>query len=65
MASLNQSVRGSPVAGGVHEASDPELGLTNIGDVPAQDWAADTGETKNPEVDKEPDDRHPAPGSAE
>ncbi|MGA8028388.1 MAG: hypothetical protein WB992_14690 [Bryobacteraceae bacterium] len=29
------------------EATDGRLGLTNIGDVPADDWAADTGETKS------------------
>jgi hypothetical protein len=30
-------------------ADDPSLGLTNYGDVPADDWAADTGPTRNPE----------------
>jgi len=30
------------------EADDPSLGLTNIDDVPADDWAADTGPTKVP-----------------
>ena len=30
------------------EPTDGRLGLTNIGDVPADDWAADTGETKTP-----------------
>ena len=44
----------------IHDAEDPDLGITNIGDVPAQDWAADTGETKNPEMGKEPDEGHPA-----
>ena len=44
----------------IHDAEDPELGLTNIGEVPAQDWAADTGETKNRDMEKEPDDVHPA-----
>jgi len=29
--------------------TDGRLGLTNIGDVPADDWAADTGETRTPE----------------
>lgn len=29
----------------VMDASDPALGLTNIGMVPPQDWVADTGET--------------------
>lgn len=28
---------------------DGRLGLTNYGDKPAEDWAADTGETKTPE----------------
>ncbi len=28
---------------------DGRLGLTNYGDKPADDWAADTGETKTPE----------------
>jgi hypothetical protein len=27
----------------VKDAEDPTLGLTNIGDVPAEDWAADAG----------------------
>ena len=29
----------------VLDADDPELGLTNIGEVPPDDWAADTGPT--------------------
>jgi len=33
----------------VTAANDPRLGLTNRGQKPAQDWAADTGPTKNPE----------------
>lgn len=33
----------------VMEPSDGRLGLTNVNDVPADDWAADTGETKTPE----------------
>jgi len=33
----------------VVEASDGRLGLTNVDDVPADDWAADTGPTKSPE----------------
>lgn len=33
----------------VVEPTDGRLGLTNIGDVPADDWAADTGPTKTPE----------------
>jgi hypothetical protein len=28
---------------------DGRLGLTDYGNIPADDWAADTGETKNPE----------------
>lgn len=31
------------------DAEDPELGLTNIGDIPADDWAADTGSTHSAE----------------
>lgn len=31
------------------EANDGRLGLTNIGNKPAEDWAADTGETATPE----------------
>jgi hypothetical protein len=34
----------------VLEADDPTLGLTNIGDVPADDWAADTGPTRTAEA---------------
>jgi hypothetical protein len=49
----------------VHDAMDPELGLTNIGDVPAQDWAADTGETKNAEMEKEEEPDEEASGSRE
>ncbi len=33
----------------VMEADDGRLGLTNTDRVPADDWAADTGETKNPD----------------
>lgn len=33
----------------VMEATDGRLGLTDIGDVPPDDWAADTGPTKSPE----------------
>jgi hypothetical protein len=33
----------------VVEPTDGRLGLTNIGDVPPDDWAADTGPTKSPE----------------
>jgi hypothetical protein len=29
--------------------TDGRLGLTNVGDKPADDWAADTGETRTPE----------------
>ncbi len=35
----------------VLDASDPDLGLTNIGDVPPDDWAADTGPTHSGEAD--------------
>jgi hypothetical protein len=28
-------------------ANDPGLGLTDIGKIPADDWAADTGPTQN------------------
>lgn len=36
----------------VLDADDPTLGLTNIGDKPAEDWAADTGPThSNEEMD--------------
>ena len=31
------------------EATDGRLGLTDIGDVPADDWAADTGPTRSNE----------------
>jgi hypothetical protein len=34
----------------VHDASDPELGLTNIGEVPAEDWAANTGPSRTEEA---------------
>jgi hypothetical protein len=34
----------------VVEPTDGRLGLTNIGDVPPDDWAADTGPTKSPET---------------
>jgi hypothetical protein len=33
----------------VVEPTDGRLGLTNIGDVPPDDWAADTGPTRSPE----------------
>ncbi|HEX4166940.1 MAG TPA: hypothetical protein VHZ55_15855 [Bryobacteraceae bacterium] len=33
--------------------TDGRLGLTDVGDVPADDWAADTGETRTAE--EEPD----------
>lgn len=33
----------------IHGASDPDLGLTGIDDVPAEDWAADTGPTRTGE----------------
>jgi len=31
------------------DATDGRLGLTNIGDKPAEDWAADTGPSMTPE----------------
>jgi hypothetical protein len=34
-------------------ASDPSLGLTDIGEVPPEDWAADTGPTKLPDASGE------------
>ncbi len=36
----------------VMEANDGRLGLTNVGNVPADDWAADTGETHTPEGER-------------
>lgn len=33
----------------VVEPTDGRLGLTDIGDIPPDDWAADTGPTKSPE----------------
>lgn len=33
----------------VTTADDPRLGLTNRGQKPAEDWAADTGPTRNPD----------------
>jgi hypothetical protein len=33
----------------VMEPTDGRLGLTNVGDTPADDWAADTGPTRTPE----------------
>ncbi len=35
----------------VKDASDPDLGLTGIGSVPADDWAADTGPSKSTEAE--------------
>ncbi|HEX3683469.1 MAG TPA: hypothetical protein VHU83_13110 [Bryobacteraceae bacterium] len=35
----------------IMEPSDGRLGLTNVNDVPPDDWAADTGETKTPDVE--------------
>lgn len=29
------------------DATDPSLGLTGIGEIPADDWAADTGPARN------------------
>lgn len=36
----------------VMEANDGRLGLTNTDRVPADDWAADIGETKNPDAER-------------
>jgi hypothetical protein len=36
----------------IMEADDGRLGITNVGDVPADDWAADTGETKTPDGER-------------
>jgi hypothetical protein len=33
----------------VMQPTDGRLGLTDIGDIPPDDWAADTGPTKSPE----------------
>jgi hypothetical protein len=33
----------------VLDAEDPSLGLTDVGTVPSDDWAADTGETRTGE----------------
>jgi hypothetical protein len=33
----------------VMDADDPDLGLTDIGDVPPDDWAANTGPTRTAE----------------
>lgn len=51
----------------IHDASDADLGLTGIGDVPAEDWAADTGPTRTGEtashgVDRQLVDEDRAPG---
>ena len=35
----------------VMEATDGRLGLTNVGNVPPDDWTADTGETHTPEAE--------------
>jgi hypothetical protein len=39
----------------VLKASDPRVGLTNRGKKPPEDWAANTGETRDPEGDVEED----------
>jgi hypothetical protein len=49
------------------EAGDPELGLTGTSDIPAQDWAADTGPARTGEggahgVDSRLADHERAPG---
>jgi hypothetical protein len=51
----------------VHDAADPELGLTATEEVPAQDWAADTGPARTGEgashgVDRRLADDERAPG---
>jgi hypothetical protein len=33
----------------IMDADNPDLGLTDIGEVPAEDWAADTGPTRTTE----------------
>jgi hypothetical protein len=33
----------------IMESTDGRLGLINVGNKPTDDWAADTGETRNPE----------------
>ena len=33
----------------IMDADDPDLGLTDIGEVPPDDWAADTGPTRTAE----------------
>jgi hypothetical protein len=48
----------------VTTASDPHLGLTNRGSKRAQDWAADTGPTKNPDWGGAADRKKPAGTSA-
>lgn len=35
----------------VKDASDPDLGLTDIGEVPPEDWAANTGPTHSEEAE--------------
>ncbi len=39
----------------VMKAGDPRLGLTNRGEKPPEDWAADTGKTRNPDRGVESD----------
>lgn len=41
----------------IHGASDPDLGLTDIGDIPPDDWAADTGPTRSGEESAHATDR--------
>jgi hypothetical protein len=38
----------------VLEPTNRATGITNVGDVPADDWAADTGPTKTPESQSKP-----------
>ncbi len=51
----------------IHNADDPDLGLTDIGNIPAEDWAANTGPTRSGEaashgVDRELVDNDRMPG---
>ena len=40
--------RADDVALEVGEATDGQMGITNVGNNPPDDWAANTGETKTP-----------------
>jgi hypothetical protein len=41
----------------IHTAADPDLGLTDIGDIPPEDWAADTGPSRSGEESSHAVDR--------